>query len=326
MKLIMKNRKHFSGQILATFFSLALAGCSVSEPTEPINQTQPAQAQELSFPVTIQVSEELADKIEKGQAQEFLQENGILELRRVFPHAGVFEPRVRREGMHRFFYVTWDPDRTVTKAAASLENVPGILHVTPQFPIQPRATFNDPYFSSQWNFVNARYPEADINVQKVWEEFTVGKSNVIVSVVDEGVNLNHEDEEDNLYRSYNQMFIDLAFFMRGSITNTFYLEVGPQISINVHGSYKIDGGMEFEHIEQAPVELGINIGAGYYVLDNLSIGFRWYMGFNEVFPDVKYYYDEDFKPGKDDNSSWSTLNLKGAHTMMYKIGITYWFI
>ena len=195
MKLIMKNRKHFSGQILATFFSLALAGCSVSEPTEPITQTQPAQAQELSFPVTIQVSEELADKIEKGQAQEFLQENGILELRRVFPHAGVFEPRVRREGMHRFFYVTWDPDRTVTKAAASLENVPGILHVTPQFPIQPRATFNDPYFSSQWNFVNARYPEADINVQKVWEEFTVGKSNVIVSVVDEGVNLNHEDLE-----------------------------------------------------------------------------------------------------------------------------------
>ena len=118
------------------------------------------------------------------------------------------------------------------------------------------------------------------------------------------LNLNHEDEEDNLYRSYNQMFIDLAFFMRGSITNTFYLEVGPQISINVHGSYKIDGGMEFEHIEQAPVD----------------------MGFNEVFPDVKYYYDEDFKPGKDDNSSWSTLNLKGAHTMMYKIGITYWFI
>ena len=140
------------------------------------------------------------------------------------------------------------------------------------------------------------------------------------------LNLNHEDEEDNLYRSYNQMFIDLAFFMRGSITNTFYLEVGPQISINVHGSYKIDGGMEFEHIEQAPVELGINIGAGYYVLDNLSIGFRWYMGFNEVFPDVKYYYDEDFKLGKDDSSSWSTLNLKGAHTMMYKIGITYWFI
>ena len=52
-----------------------------------------AQAQELSFPVTIQVSEELADKIEKGQAQEFLQENGILELRRVFPHAGVFTDR-----------------------------------------------------------------------------------------------------------------------------------------------------------------------------------------------------------------------------------------
>jgi hypothetical protein len=192
---------HFPGQIPALVLGLFLAGCSVAEPTEQLKTAQPVQVQELNLPVTIQVSEELACQLEQGTAQDFLRDNGILEVRRVFPHAGIYEERVRREGMHRFFYVTWDPEHKDTKAAASLEDVPGIQHVTPQFSIQLR-TFNDPYFSSQWHFVNSRYANADINVQKVWDEFTVGNSNVIVSVVDEGVDMDHEDLAANLVPCY----------------------------------------------------------------------------------------------------------------------------
>ena len=197
----MNYKMHFPGLLPAFFLGLLLAGCSVAEPTESLKTADPVQVQEVTLPVTIQVSEELAGQLEQGTAQAFLQENGILAVRRVFPHAGVYEERLRREGMHRFFYVTWDPDRKETKAAASLESVPGIQHVTPQFPLQLR-TFNDPYFSSQWHFVNTRYTNADINVQKVWDEFTVGKSNVIVSVVDEGVNMEHEDLAANLIPCY----------------------------------------------------------------------------------------------------------------------------
>ena len=197
----MKNRFAFPGLFPALFLGLVLAGCSVAEPTESHEAAQPVRVQELNLPVTIQVSEELACELEQGLAQDFLRDNGILEVRRVFPHAGVYEERLRREGMHRFFYVTWDPDRKETKAAAALESVPGILHVTPQFSVQLRA-FNDPYFSSQWHFVNTRYTQADINVQKVWDEFTVGNSQVIVSVVDEGVDMDHEDLAANLIPCY----------------------------------------------------------------------------------------------------------------------------
>jgi hypothetical protein len=151
--------------------------------------------------------------------------------------------------------------------------------------------------------------------------------------------LDHRD--DYLSRQFNMTFLDFAFYVRGAITNAFYLEVGPQISINTSGDYpsEQDGKdySQFENIEQTPVEFGLNIGGGYYILDNLSIGFRWYMGFNEVFPDVKLYNNttedditqDDIDPKTRKPKSgikYSTTNLKGAHTMMFKLGVTYWFL
>ena len=140
-------------------------------------------------------------------------------------------------------------------------------------------------------------------------------------------NLSHE--EDDIERCYNQMFLDFEFYIRGILGGGFFLEVAPQISINVNSEYTYDGRKnEFENIDQSAAEFGINFGAGYYVMENLSLNFRWYMGFTEVFPDVKY--DGDMNSIKDEKSKstvkWATINLKGAHTMMFKFGVTYWFI
>ena len=138
-------------------------------------------------------------------------------------------------------------------------------------------------------------------------------------------NLNHDDE--GFTRYYNQTFLDFTLFMRGFIGKTLYLEVGPQIAINTSSDVKIneDGGFK-EKIEQTPAEIGINIGIGMFVHKQVSIAFNWYMGFNEVFPDVKYYFDDDFLPSDRDKYKWSLINLKGAHTMMFKLGVTYWFL
>ena len=143
-----------------------------------------------------------------------------------------------------------------------------------------------------------------------------------------------EHGDDDYTRNFDMTFLDFAFYVRGEISKAFYLEVGPQISINTSGDYTIEsesGAFDnFENIEQSTVELGINIGLGYHILDNLTVGFRWYMGFNEVFPDVKYLDDlgpEDYEGSKIKSSvKCSFSNLKGAHTMMFKLGLTYWFI
>ena len=147
--------------------------------------------------------------------------------------------------------------------------------------------------------------------------------------------LEHGDEDYT--RNFDMTFLDFAFYVQGEISSSFYLEVGPQLSINTSGDYTIESDSEtfdiFENIEQSTVEFGINIGLGYRILDNLTVGFRWYMGFNEVFPDVKYYF-EDITPDDYDSKTHkikssvktSVSNLKGAHSMMFKLGLTYWFI
>ena len=140
-------------------------------------------------------------------------------------------------------------------------------------------------------------------------------------------NLSHD--EDEIERCYNQTFLDFAFYIRGVFGGGFFLEFAPQISINTSAEYTYDGAKnDFERIEQSTAEFGLDVGVGYYVLNNLSLNFRWYLGLTEVFPDVKYEGDmNSIKEEKSkDNVSWATINLKGAHTMMFKFGVTYWFI
>ena len=191
-----------------------LIACRAEEPVvEP--ESAPAEANPDLFYIPGRVSVQFDDAttrmVEEALAQGqptkvsaldgLLEDLGIKSLRRVFPDAGEWEPRTRKAGLHRFYYVEFDDEVPVTKAAGSLAEVPGIVSVTPQLPVRSRA-FNDPYFSSQWHFYNTRYKDVDINVQPVWEQFTVGSDKVIVSVVDEGVNLNHEDLAGNVIPCY----------------------------------------------------------------------------------------------------------------------------
>lgn len=124
---------------------------------------------------------------------------GIVKMERVFPYAGEFEPRTREAGLHRFYTVEFDESIPVTKAVEDIDALPGVVSVNPQRRIRLRG-FNDPYFSSQWHYVNTRSSGADINVQAVWDNYTVGRSDVIVCVVDEPVDPTHPDLQANLWK------------------------------------------------------------------------------------------------------------------------------
>ena len=154
---------------------------------------------------------------------------GIISLERVFPDAGPFEERTRREGLHRFYKVHFTESTPVTKASASLSMVPGVVSVTPERIIRKRAVFNDPYFFRQWHYVNSSYSGADINVQGVWDTYTVGSDNVIVCVTDEPVDPTHEDLKANLWTDgsghtgYNFVRNSYDLFIR---TDSGYGDVG----------------------------------------------------------------------------------------------------
>lgn len=193
-----------------------LASCTALEPEQ--ESLTPVAPQGENTPFTrgtllVQFDDQTCELIESGSTLKtkapgldaLLQEWGVTSLRRVFPDAGPFEERTRREGLHRFYRLTFSDELPVTRAADRMTGIPGVVSAHGELPVSRRAasaSFNDPYFGSQWHLVNTRYAGADINVQKVWEEFTTGTPNVIVSVVDDGVNLNHPDLAPNIVPNY----------------------------------------------------------------------------------------------------------------------------
>ncbi len=133
-------------------------------------------------------------------------------MTRLFPNAGKFEKRTRREGLHLWYVVEFDENMPMNKALSNaketkgieiVESVPTIKLFGANSKQTSSSTFNDPELFKQWHYNNTgevKYAKvgADINLFKAWEIET-GKPNVIVNIVDGGVDYNHEDLKESFY-------------------------------------------------------------------------------------------------------------------------------
>lgn len=184
-------------RLLLLFPVLLLACCTRQE---PLQTPAPPASADAALPgrALLLLSEEAADAFGQEGLPATLDAIGARSLERVFPDAGEFEARHRAAGLHRWYRVSYDPSAPRTKAGAELGALPGVEAV--QFP--PRkvrtARFNDPYLPDQWHYINDGSQRgfktgADINVEPVWEQYTGGSSNVIVAVLDGGVDRTHPD-------------------------------------------------------------------------------------------------------------------------------------
>lgn len=153
-----------------------------------------------------------------------LKDLGIMNMERLFPDAGKFEARTRAEGLHLWYTIRFDESQSITKAAGDLSAIPGIAIIdpVPQISIvgnpevteyitpsaapsaSSSAVFNDPMLDKQWHYYNdgsssGSQSGCDINVVPVWRTYTTGNPDVIVSVVDGGIDYNHEDLAANMW-------------------------------------------------------------------------------------------------------------------------------
>lgn len=198
-----------------TILSLAMViamvcGCTRSADVteEIVPETASALDEESEFiegELIVELSEEAVAAIESGVATKAggiataFEASGVLSYERLYPEAGEWEPRHRMAGLHRWYRLKYDKAQPVTKASSSIEDIDGVVYVEPVRKITSTAVFNDPYLSSQWNYYNdgtggSSYTAgADINVFPVWQNFTGGSKDVIVAVIDSGVDLEHPD-------------------------------------------------------------------------------------------------------------------------------------
>lgn len=194
---------------------LAVASCTIQAPTEPKVTDNQEQRVSATIPgeLYVEFSEEMIARIEEGFKAGSLETKspglnsafatlGVTSAERVFPDAGEWEPRHREAGLHRWYRIKYNPEIAETKATNDFYGIPGVVCAGPRRRIQATGFFNDPMSDKQWSLYNDGNPSSthskgiDVNVYPVWERFTAGRNDVIVAVMDEGVQLNHPDLKD----------------------------------------------------------------------------------------------------------------------------------
>lgn len=149
---------------------------------------------------------------------------GATSFKRTFPYAGKFEARTVKAGLHLWYDVKYDTSVVDLSSALSefkelseidiTEPIRRIKKLSVGEPVAFSGTlkstsatsdymFNDSYLYLQWHYYNDgsvtdAVAGADINLFDAWLKQT-GSSDVIVSIVDGGLDTDHDDLADNMW-------------------------------------------------------------------------------------------------------------------------------
>ena len=103
-------------------------------------------------------------------------------------------------------HVKLPKDMTVEQALEVLESDPGVEYAEPNYYCYATATPDDTHFTNLWGLHNTGQsvngtsgtPDADIDAPEAWD-ITTGSSDVIIAVIDSGLDYNHPDLADNVW-------------------------------------------------------------------------------------------------------------------------------
>lgn len=298
----MKDRLISLGCVLAL---LLLAGCRQememnTEIATRVN-TEEKKPEGIYVPGTanILLDEETVAWIEQGMPEtrassafnDALGEIGVTGMERIFPDAGEFEPRSRKMGLHRWYRVHFSPSVRKDLAADAFRNVPGIVTCEPVIRAKMASfPFNDPKFESQWQYWNQGWKDgSDMQVVPVWRYFTTGNPSVIVSVVDGGVQLNHEDLAGNIDVSSSYNFVTKSYNITSNEHGTHVAGSIAAVNNNGIGVAGMAGGDAAEGIQ------GVKIMSCQVFSDDGSGGFeaaiKWAADHGAVLCNNSWGYD-----------------------------------
>lgn len=185
--------------------------------------------------MNIYVSDDLALRLEEETRNDglvnlrsfkSLTQQGVVAMRRLFPDAGRFEERTRAEGMHKWYVLSYEEGHAMTRASEGLllEGVE-MIEYCPKIELvgnpelvevlsvstksSSSSVFDDPMLDQQWHYYNrgtvsSSVSGCDINVLPVWRNYSTYskyKGDIIVGVVDGGIDYKHEDLKDNMWRN-----------------------------------------------------------------------------------------------------------------------------
>ncbi len=150
------------------------------------------------------------------------QKVGAKSIKRVFPYAPKYEAQMSKFGLDCWYEVTFDEKVNPQEAARIFRNtagvqtanckVPMVLHEgngsyrtvsASNVPVRTsEMPFNDPRLPQQWHYNNdgtlsGAIAGSDINLFEAWKT-TTGLKDVVVAIIDGGVDVSHEDLKGNM--------------------------------------------------------------------------------------------------------------------------------
>ena len=143
---------------------------------------------------------------------------GATHMERLFPYNAKTEHKSVKHGLHLWYIVYIDEGVDPEVAALQLYELPEVASVDceRQISLQPykkvpysapsvrpmgTMPFNDPSLPDQWHYDNrgqTGHADADINLFEAWQK-TAGRRDIIVAVMDQGVDVGHEDLAANMW-------------------------------------------------------------------------------------------------------------------------------
>ena len=208
--------------------------------------------------MNVKVTEELALDLEEStlsngyvnlKSYRSLQQQGVVRMKRLFPHAGKFEERTRADGLHLWYTLEYDEAVPMTKASSGLAiegveiieycpriEIIGDPHVTEVMKVATKAAsagvFDDPMLDDQWHYYNkgtvsSSVSGCDINVVPVWKNYSTYskyKGDIVVGIVDQGIDYEHEDLKDNMWRNPDKTGINVYGY--NFVKNTYNIHPG----------------------------------------------------------------------------------------------------
>lgn len=131
----------------------------------------------------------------------------VVSAERLFKGPEKFEARKRKMGLTKWYVISYDESMPLTRAAIELGSIEGvdIAEYMPRIKMNDNSPlpFDDPMLFKQWHYYNdgsQMNSEAgsDINLLKAWE-VTTGAPDVIVAIIDGGIDYTHEDLAANMW-------------------------------------------------------------------------------------------------------------------------------
>ncbi len=253
----MKNYRIF------IFVSLAilLSGCQVeNSPHDEVQlpDTEAPVTGTVEGMIRIQVPESLAESWlssanEDGNISEYDKKMfvglDVISVSTSFNIGGKYIDRQKKAGLHQWFDVVYNAAVPVTKAYEHVLSSPEIILAEPVYKMVTKEVhMDDPeFYPNQWHYQNVGeygfQTGIDIGLVDAWNQFGVfGNREVIIAVVDTGVEYTHEDINANMWVNEAELngregFDDDGNGYKDDVYGYNFVASSPTINFDSHGTH-----------------------------------------------------------------------------------------